>query len=133
MANRGMLVQLVIGILLIILLYGYIATRLNLGEGEFMVEDPGGDRLIIEVAPGLDAIDDLLDMHRSGGTRWVGGRIERYDNRFGFRFDPETIVVANFTAEGLQAVFFETIQNNFTYWQGLGHVYIEGRVVKAPA
>jgi len=40
--------------------------------------------------------------------------------------------VANFTAEGLQAVYYETIRNNLTYWQGLGHVYVEGRVVRIP-
>ena len=118
---------------MVLLLYAYILSRTSLDEGEFLVEDPDGDRMIIEVASELEAVEELVELHGKGEVRWIGGLIETYDNEFGFRFTPESIVVAEYTAEGLQAVFFETIGKNLTYWQGLGHVYIEGRVIRVPS
>lgn len=111
----------------------YFLSRPILGAGEFLVEDPAGDRMIIEVDLGRqEAIDALIEMHRTGQRKWVGGEIESFDNEFGFRFKPNTIIVADFTAEALQAVRYRTIQEDFTYWQGLGTVYIEGGVLAVP-
>jgi hypothetical protein len=117
---------------MLLLLYVYTVSRIGLGEGEFLVEDPSGDRMIVEaVEPGT--IDILTRLHDTGESKWIGGLIETFDNQFGFRFKPDTIVVANFTAEGLQVVYYEAIRDNLTYWQGLGHVYIKGRVVRVPS
>jgi hypothetical protein len=132
MVSKNIVIQLVIGLLLVVLLYSYISSRAGLGEGEFLVEDPSGDRMVIEVGPGLEAVDSLIEMHESGDPRWVGGSIEEHDSKFGFRFKPETVVVSEITAEGLQAVYYETIQENLTYWKGLGYVYIEGKVIGVP-
>ncbi|MFQ5907646.1 MAG: hypothetical protein ACE5JE_02285 [Thermoplasmata archaeon] len=100
----------------------------------FLVEDPGGDRMEIRVDPSRqEARDALGEMHGTGEARWVGGEIESFENEFGFRFRPDTIVVADITAEGAQAVYYRTIQGNFTYWLAFGVVYIEGTVILTPS
>ncbi len=110
----------------------YLADLSPPREG-FLVEDPDGDRMEIQVDPSRqEAIDALIAMHGTGGAKWVGGEIESFENEFGFRFKPDTIVVADFTAEGAQAVFYRTIQGDFAYWQAFGVVYVEGNVVLTP-
>ncbi len=102
------------------------------GEG-FLVDDPNGGRMEILVDPSRqEARDALMEMHATGAALWVGGEIESFDNAFGFRFKPDTIVVADFTVEGAQAVFYRTIQDDFAYWQAFGFVYIEGTVAALP-
>ena len=133
MDSRNIAIQLLIGVILVAALLWYISTRTALGEGEFLVEDPRGDRMVVLVdAERNETIDALMEMHRTRKPKWVGGRIEIYDNEFGFRFKPETVIVAQYTAEGLQAVYYHVIQEDFDYWQGLGFVYIEGRVRRVP-
>ncbi|MFQ6013083.1 MAG: hypothetical protein ACE5LS_05510 [Thermoplasmata archaeon] len=110
----------------------YLADLSPPREG-FLVEDPNGDRLEIRVDPSRqEAIDALMEMHVTGESKWVGGEIESFENEFGFRFKPNTIVVADLTAEGAQAVFYRTIQDDFAYWQAFGAVYVEGNVVFTP-
>jgi len=101
------------------------------GVRGFLVEDPDGDRMIIQVNPSRrEAIEALTEMSKTGERKWVGGEIERFENEFGFRFKPDTIVVAEVTAEGLQASKYKYIQQDFEYWKGLGTIYISGKVVE---
>ncbi len=87
----------------------------------------------IQVDPSRqEAMDALMEMHGTGEAKWVGGEIESFENEFGFRFKPDTIVVADLTAEGAQAVFYRTIQDDFAYWQAFGVIYVEGSVVAIP-
>ncbi len=124
-------VIIAVGIVLAFAVY-YLSSP-ALTAGQFLVEDSVGDRMVIEVnASRQQAIDALLEMHAAGTRKWVGGEVERYDNEFGFRFKPETIIVADFTAEALQAGKYRTIQEDFEYWQGLGTVYVLGKVVGVP-
>ncbi|PVX26297.1 MAG: hypothetical protein CW691_01830, partial [Candidatus Bathyarchaeum sp.] len=46
---------------------------------------------------------------------WIGGIIEEYDNHWGFRFNPDTIVIAEITIEGAQANI-QAISNDLNYW-----------------
>lgn len=104
-----------------------------LAEGEYLVEDLEGDTMVIAVDPAQgEALDALAEMALTGEARWVGGEVEAFENAFGFRFHPDTVVVAEFTAEGLQAGSYRAIQEDFAYWQGLGVVYIWGTVVRGP-
>jgi hypothetical protein len=110
----------------------YLADPSPPREG-FLVEDPAGDRMGFQVdASRQEATDTLWEMHGTGEAKWVGGEIESFENEFGFRFKPDTIVVADVTAEGAQAVFYRAIQGDFAYWQAFGVVYIEGNVVFTP-
>ena len=96
----------------------------------FVVEDPAGERMKIYVDPDRrDAIALLREMKKTGRRMWVGGQLERTNGKFGFRFKPSTIVVSEFTAEGLQASRYANIRDDYEYWSSLGTVYILGRVV----
>lgn len=96
----------------------------------FLVEDIDGDQMTIHVSPNRqEAIEALMEMSRTGERMWVGGEIERYENEFGFRFKPDTIVVAEITAVERQASKYKFIQDDFEYWKGLGTIYILGKVV----
>jgi len=129
---RGRLVSVVV-VIAVALAGVFLLSRPSLGPGEFLVEDSSGDRMVIQVDLSRDdAIRALTEMCEAGRPRWVGGKLEVFANKFGFRFKPDTVVVAEFTAEGLQASKYRTIQADFDYWRGLGTVYILGRVVRTP-
>jgi len=96
----------------------------------FVVEDPAGERMKIYVDPDRrDAIALLREMKKTGRCMWVGGQLERTSDKIGCRFKPTTIVVAEFTAEGLQASRYANIRDDYEYWSSLGTVYILGRVL----
>ncbi len=46
---------------------------------------------------------------------WIGGIIELYNNKWGFRFKPDTIVVAQITIEGAQSNI-QGISEDLDYW-----------------
>jgi len=60
---------------------------------------------------------------------FVGGIVERYDNKWGFRFKPDTIRVAQFTAEGFQATIRD-ISADIDYWLNLVWAYVSAKVVE---
>ena len=47
----------------------------------------------------------------------------------GFRFKPETVAVAEVTAEGLQATI-QYISENLDYWLDLGLAYVDAKVTE---
>ena len=97
---------------------------------EFIVKDLEGDLMVLQVnSSRQECVVALVGMIRTGERKWIGGEIEIFGNEFGFRFVPDTVVVSDVTAEGLQAVKFRSIQLNFSYWKGLGTVYISGEVM----
>ncbi len=46
---------------------------------------------------------------------WIGGIIEEYNNKWAFRFKPDTIVVAQITIEGAQSNI-QGISSDLNYW-----------------
>jgi len=60
---------------------------------------------------------------------WIGGIVEKYDNKWGFRFKPDTVRVAHVTAEGLQAKI-RTISTEIDYWLNLGWTYVSAKAVE---
>ncbi len=100
-----------------------------------IIEDVNGDRIGVE--PTSDEVwDRLVELYHDGGEMWIGGAAEififiRYDPNYpwGFRFKPATVVVAEVTAEGLQATIRD-ISENLDYWLQLGHVYVLAKVVR---
>lgn len=111
----------------------YYLVDLSPSREGFLVDDPDGNRVEILVdSTRQEAIDALMEIHVTGDAKWVGGEIESFESEFGFRFKPDTMVVADITAEGAQAVFYRTIQDDFTYWQAFGVVYIWGTVSAIP-
>lgn len=93
-----------------------------------VIADVNGDRMAVE--PTSDAVwAQLVQMKQDGTELWVGGIVERYNNYWGFRFRPDTITVAEVTAEGLQATI-EFISSDIGYWENLGWAYVSARAVE---
>ena len=82
------------------------------------------------VEPTSDIVwSELVEMNQSGVRMWVGGIAERYGSSWCFRFSPDTVTVAEVTAEGLQATI-EFISSDIGYWENLGWAYVSARVVE---
>lgn len=69
-----------------------------------VIEDSKGAHMAVE--PTSDEVwNQLSDLYKSRKAMWVGGIVERYHNKWGFRFKPETITVAEVTAEGCRQIY----------------------------
>jgi hypothetical protein len=92
-----------------------------------VVEDVNGDRIAVE--PTDDHIwSELVQLNQNGTRMFVGGIVETYNNKWGFRFKPDNVRVAQFTAEGLQATI-RYISENIDYWLN-GWAYVSAKVVE---
>jgi len=78
------------------------------------IQDVNGDSLEIQVNS-EEVWQQILEMHQTGQRKWVGGKLINATNVWGFTFDPDTIIVAEFTAEGLQTTL-EQIKADPDYW-----------------
>jgi len=92
-----------------------------------VIEDVNGDRMAVE------PIDDhiwsqLVQLNHNGTRMFVGGIVERYDNKWGFRFKPDSVRVAEFTAEGLQATI-RYISENIDYWLN-SWAYVSAKIIE---
>ncbi|MCR4432555.1 MAG: S-layer homology domain-containing protein [Caldiserica bacterium] len=112
------------------------STQVNLGEGSTgkavaLISDPEGCMILVRV-PDSSRLLALKTMLQENRVLWVGGKVEadRFANPpWHFRFDPETLEVAEVTAEGLQAVYLRTIDSELDYWMRISPAYIQGKVV----
>ncbi len=111
-------------------------TEIKLGsEGAIktvvLVSDPSGAMIKIEaVNPQIK--EKFKEMLSGELELWVGGKVVKdleVNPPWHFYFDPQTIEIAEVTAEGLQAVFLRTIENDLDYWAGLSTAYISAKVV----
>lgn len=91
-----------------------------------VIEDVNGHHLAVE--PISDEVwNQLVELYENGTRMWVGGKVEEYENKWGFRFKPENITIAEVTAEGLQATI-QYISENLDYWLDLGLAYVDSKV-----
>jgi hypothetical protein len=82
-----------------------------------VIKDINGDRIAVE--PTSDQIwTQLAELYQNQSTKWIGSFLEIYDNKWGFRFKPENITVAETTVEGAQATI-KWISEDLT----IGRVY----------
>jgi hypothetical protein len=101
------------------------------GNGVALVSDPAGCMIKIDITD-IQVREKLEKMLTQGKELWVGGKVERDDSGnppWHFRFDPDTIEVAEVTAEGLQAVYLKAIESDLEYWMKISPAYISGKVV----
>jgi hypothetical protein len=111
-------------------------TQVNIGESSTgkavaLISDPEGCMILVQV-PDASRLEKLRTMLQGNMELWVGGKVEsdRFVNPpWHFRFDPETLEIAEVTAEGLQAVYLLTIDSDLDYWMRISPAYIQGRVV----
>jgi len=92
-----------------------------------VIEDSYRDRMAVEPSSN-DVWSDIVHLNQNGTIMFVGGIVERYNNKWGFRFKPDTVSVAQFTAEGLQATI-RYVSENIEYWLN-GWAYVSSRIVE---
>jgi len=93
-----------------------------------VIEDVNGDRMAVEPINN-DVWSKLVQMNQNRTRMFVGGIVERYNNKWGFRFKPDNVTVAEVTAEGLQATIRD-ISADINYWLNLTWAYVSAKVVE---
>jgi hypothetical protein len=98
-----------------------------------VIEDVNGGVMAVETTNN-EVWSYLVELNQNGTKMWVGGIVEKYDNKWGFRFKPENVTVTQFTAEGLQATI-KHISENIDYWLELKWAYVNSEIIEihAPA
>lgn len=103
------------------------------GQRLAIIEDGNGHRIAVEPISD-DVWNSLVALYQSGGRMWIGGCVETFltfrpdpNYPWGFRFTPDTIVVAEVTAEGLQTTI-ESISDDLDYWLDIGRAYVFAKV-----
>ncbi|MGQ9459694.1 MAG: NosD domain-containing protein [Candidatus Bathyarchaeaceae archaeon] len=81
-----------------------------------IIEDVHRDQLKVETTDD-EVWAELVQLYKNGSQRWIGGIVEKYVNEWGFRFNPETILVAEITIEAWQTTI-RGISENLDYWLG---------------
>jgi len=83
-----------------------------------VIQDVNGDRIAVETTN--DTVwDQLVQLYENKTERFIGSLIEKYNNKWGFRFKPENITIAEVTVEGMQATI-RHISEEWDYWLELG-------------
>jgi len=81
-----------------------------------IIEDINKDRLKMETT-NEKVWAELVQLYQNGSERWIGGIVEIYINEWGFRFNPDTILVAEITIEAWQTTIRD-ISQRLDYWLG---------------
>ena len=92
----------------------YSSKTLHETERWAVIRDSKGDIIAIETT-GDQVWSVLSSLHQNQTAMWIGGVVESYDNKWGFRFKPDTIVIAQFTVEGGQSNI-QGISGDLDYW-----------------
>ncbi|MFB0504020.1 MAG: hypothetical protein ACETWE_09320 [Candidatus Bathyarchaeia archaeon] len=104
----------------------YLREIVHETERWAVIEDLNGHHIAVEPTSD-DVWNQLVRLNENGTSMWIGGIVEEYSNKWGFRFKPETLAVAEVTAEGLQATI-QYISENLDYWLDLGWAYVDAKV-----
>ena len=92
-----------------------------------VIMDSHGDIIAVETTED-EVWGTLVNIYQNRSEMWIGGIVEEYTNRWGFRFKPETIIIAEQTAEGAQT-WIKGISEDLGYWINT-YTYILGKVVE---
>ena len=57
----------------------------------------------------------FVSLYKNKTEIWIGGIVEEYDNYWGFRFKPDSIVIAEITIKGAQSNI-QAISQDLNYW-----------------
>jgi hypothetical protein len=79
-----------------------------------VIMDSKGDIIAVETTSD-EVWDQLMDLYNNKEERWIGGIVKEYNNKWGFRFKPDTIIIAEITIEGAQSNI-EGISGDLDYW-----------------
>jgi hypothetical protein len=70
-----------------------------------------------------------MQLHQNRAEMWIGGVVERYDNKWGFRFNSNTIIIGQYTIEGAQTTI-RFLSEDIEYWINFGIAYIGSTVIE---
>ena len=95
-----------------------------------VITDSKGDFIAVETTS-LEVWNDLKNLKEKQTELWIGGIIEEYDNYWEFRFNPDTIIIAEITIEGAQATI-QSISEGLDYWMNTwqNQVYVFAEVTE---
>jgi len=95
-----------------------------------VIDDSKGDIIAVETIE-LSVWDNLVGLCNNETEIWIGGIVEEYDNYWGFRFRPDTIVIAEITIEGAQSNI-QGISEDLNYWINIWakETYVLSRVIE---
>lgn len=95
-----------------------------------VIEDSKGDIIAVETAES-SVWHNLVNLRNNQTEMWIGGIVEDYDNYWGFRFRPDTIVIAEITIEGAQSNI-RGISEDLNYWINIWakETYILSKVIE---
>lgn len=121
MKNKLMLAGLIVTILAVVPLIwiyvnhlDYLSKTMHETDEWAVIADSRGDIIAVETTSG-EIWNTLKSLYQNRTAMWIGGFIELYNNKWGFRFKPDTIVVAQNTAEGAQSDI-QGINADLDYW-----------------
>ncbi len=79
-----------------------------------VITDSKGDVISVETIN--DQVwSQLVRLQQNRTPMWIGGVVEEYNNTWGFRFNPETITIAQITIEAAQSNI-KGISQDLDYW-----------------
>jgi hypothetical protein len=100
-----------------------------------IIEDTNGDRIGVEPTSS-DVWDELVELYHSKEVMFIGGVVEVFipiepdpNYPWGFHFKPETVIVAENVAEGLQTTI-RGISEDVDYWIRISPAYVLAKVVE---
>lgn len=132
---RKLYVGLVISVIVItitgVLVWNYfdtLATLKHETDRWAVIQDRNGDRIAVETTSDV-VWNEMVKLHENLTERWIGSIVIAYDNKWGFRFKPENITIAEYTIEGAQTTI-KSISEDLDYWLNLGWAYVFARVTE---
>lgn len=132
--NKIVLASAVLVTMLIFASWGYFYATAQTPNRLAVIEDEEGNQIAVEPLNN-EVWNKLIEIFHNNETMWIGGDVEVFLTiqpdeyyRWGFRFKPETITVAEVTAEGLQSTI-ESISKNLDYWLDVGQAYVLAKVI----
>ena len=79
-----------------------------------VITDSKSDIIAVETSDS-NVWETLTNLNANQTEMWIGGIVEEYDNYWGFRFNPDTIIIAEITIEGAQSNI-QAISEDLNYW-----------------
>lgn len=108
-----------LGIIGYLLLYGstdseYLSKTKHEAKRWAVIKDSKGDIIAVETGDSKVWFS-LKNLNQNQSAMWIGGIIEEYGNYWGFRFKPDSIIIAEITIEGAQSNI-KAISQDLDYW-----------------
>ena len=92
----------------------YLSKTVHETDRWAVIVDSKGDIIAVETTSD-EVWNQLVELHEKDEERWIGGIVEEYGNKWGFRFRPDTIIIATITIEGAQSNI-QGISADLEYW-----------------